>query len=495
MSQLGFNPFVARFVDEAVRRQHLHELLDNDMNGPCHVIHDDPVGISPELQGTAAMPDTKTCHFPSVHDAEDYIEKTKLLLESLHGATSSMIYEIGRRQEKIEFAVYSCGDDAPVVQTALATFFPKSFLRQEPLGADRASYWAYTFTPQAPFYTALTPPEFVLSPLNAIVEILASLEVEGAYQVLMMPMGEGIHERVSQAIDADWLGRLPPGNATVPPSISLGRYAEREKYKSPDFRQYYRAVVRFLVPARDSHVEQKLSAFISSYTYGKQCFRIHQYQTDRYTSRQRGFVVNSLELSSVCHVPFEALTNPSLKGHIAQTPPGQIPVEKKAERAALGLWSVGNVCIPIIEPEARKYPHVHFLGLPRQGKSCALEEVTHSAIEQDSAALILLDGHGDLYESTAHNINARHKHRVRLLDFSLDDYVPQLTLRENFQGDAGLMADEISASIKGSVDSQWYGPRMQYITLMLFYAYSVDHTLSVADVRILASQSRAHRGS
>ena len=50
MSDLAFNPFVAQFVDEAVKKRERHLLLDKDANLLCQEIHDHAVSISPEVE-------------------------------------------------------------------------------------------------------------------------------------------------------------------------------------------------------------------------------------------------------------------------------------------------------------------------------------------------------------------------------------------------------------------------------------------------------------
>ena len=110
--------------------------------------------------------------YPSIHDSEEAIHKWQLALESMHSVTDCVIFEVGGNCNDIQLSLYSTEYDEQIINGSLAAYLPRSYVHQEIAEPDETLYHCYSFITQAPFYTCLTPPEQVMSPLIAIVDLL-----------------------------------------------------------------------------------------------------------------------------------------------------------------------------------------------------------------------------------------------------------------------------------------------------------------------------------
>ena len=142
-----------------------------------------------------------------------------------------------------------------------------------------------------------------------------------------------------------------------------------------------------------------------------------------------GFILNSYELTSILHVPYQVLNDKTLNDIFASAPPGDKPVKTTGYKdIPIGKWC--NSTKEIHLPVQKEIPNVHIIGVPRSGKSVLL---SHIAIEKfkRKEAVFVLDPHGDLIENTLKMIPRKLMHKVIVIDFGLNDATPLITIRGN----------------------------------------------------------------
>ena len=442
--------------------------------------------------------------YPSQRDSEEYLVKTEQFVEALNGISKQAVFEIRGNKKNIICSFYREKEDLFHIQSAYETYFPNSITEisfdRDSNKADTIKY-VYDFLVQAEFYKTLTDYEsFNISPLNSIVRLLSLIpeDEEGVYQVIIAPLPGGVcHNLIKEAIDTDWKGQTG-GEKSTPPSLQVSAINRNNvMVKSLDFRNFVAANARLLLSTNKlfSHVK----AFISSYTYGLKPFAIldnRHYSDVQIKSMNTegacfhtGWCVNSFELVSMLHVPHQVIEDKNLREIFAMAPAGDKPLlTANYTDIAIGTWDC-NSTVRIRLPTQIEIPHVHILGVSRQGKSVILAYIVLMKFLRGEAVFVL-DPHGDLITSILRIIPKEFIEKVIVIDFSLDE-IPQITIKGNLDiTDPSLLSDNLTESMKdvgASRDQNFWGPKMSYFFTCLYYIYSVLPDLNLAHIRQLAS--------
>jgi hypothetical protein len=443
--------------------------------------------------------------YPSQQDSEDYLPKTEQFIEALNGISQQAVFEIRKKKGKYIFcSFYGEKEDIFHIQSAYETYFPNSITE---ISFDRDIHktdtikYVYDFVVQAEFHKTLTDYEsFNISPLNSIVRLLSLIpeDEEGVYQVIIAPLPGGVcHNLVKEAIDTEWKSQTG-GEKSTPPSLQVSAINKNNvMFKSKDFRNFFGANARIILPTDKlfSHVK----AYISSYTYGLKPFAI--LDNRNYSEKQiesmdtdgacfhTGWCVNSFELVSMLHVPHQVIENKKLREILVIAPAGDKPLlTADYKDVEVGTWAC-NSKVRIRLPTQIEIPHVHILGVSRQGKSVLLAFIVLMKFLLGEAVFVL-DPHGDLISSILRMIPKDFIKKVIVIDFSLDE-IPQLTIKGNLDiTDPSLLSDNLTESMKdvgASRDQNFWGPKMAYFFTCLYYIYSVLPDLNLAHIRQLAS--------
>lgn len=506
MSQLS--PFVNYFVEESLSKKSLHKLHDEDINKACLKIQEQAVYIVPKgiFSGTKRkkkrLRGSRLLVYPSKKDKDDYLLKSEQLIEALHGVRGPVVFEIVGNKKKVVCCFFAESRDFKIIYAAINNLFPNSINVTGKIKAKAGRNFIYDFVPKKPFYKPLTSfNTFVRSPLNSIVQLLLNIDDdrEGVYQVLFSPAADNCHGLVRDAIDADYMA-LKGAEVHVRPSLqSTG---DRVEYKSPQFKSYYSVCVRLILPT--DKLEGDVKAFISNYAYGSREFLI--FDNTHYTEEQihmmlnkkvsfhMGFLVNSHELTSMVHIPFQALDNKAFRGLFEEAPAGDRPLKTlEYNDVSIGRWACGADPKKIYMPDPREIPHIHIQGLSRVGKSILLASMALQKLLRGEACFVL-DFHGDLAINILKMVPHDKIDDVYVIDFGMNGATPQLTIRDNVDTfNLGKAADDLSVAMKdiASVSEKtWYGPRMSFAFACLFLISLTIPKLNLLDLRRLISPSK-----
>lgn len=505
---MAINQFAAHFVRESLKRLSLHTLLDADINKLCHEIRDKPLDITPRAlnqnKADFSYQKPKSLYvYPSKDDSEKYLEKAEQMIESIHGVNNQAVFEIRGNKEEITCSFYAEKEDIGIIDSAVRNFYPKAITEISEPECVSGSLYVYDFIPVEPFYKPLTSyREFTVSPLNLIPRLFFNIENNktGIYQIVFKPLQGEIHQLVKQAIDTEWQA-MQGIDKQIPPSLQPNAINEKVQYKSPEFKQYYSVCARIILPS-DSFITG-IKAFIANYSYGSKQFKALD---NRHYSQEKigemannrggyhsGFLVNSHELTSLMHIPFQMLYDKGFNDIFASAPVGDKPMKTAEYKdVVIGAWACGKKTKEIHLPLQREIPHVHIVGVSRSGKSVLL---SHIAIEKFKRreAVFVLDPHGDLIDNILRMVPRKLKDDVVLIDFGLRDYTPQITIRGNVDiTNPSKVSDDLSESMRDitSGSEKFYGPRMAYYFQCLYFIYCVLPDLNLTDIRLLVSSSR-----
>ena len=499
------NIFIKSFTEEALQKLSQHVLLDSDFNKACNDIHDIPVNIAPKIfhsdSSFSYQNPQALSVYPSKTDSKAYLEKAEQLIEAMHGISNQACFEIRGNQESVECGFFGEESDINIIDSSIRNFYPKIITEVQDLENRDEPFYIFDFIPQAPFFKSLTSYEtFSISPLNIFPQLFFNIENNktGVYQVQFSPLPGETHELVKQAIDTKFLA-LMGADRQVPPSLQAN--AEKLEYKSPDFRGYFSVCVRIILPV-DS-LTSTVKAFISNYSYGSKAFKVFDNQhysqeqicemRNERTSYHSGFLCNSHELTSLLHIPYQILYDKTYRDIFAIAPIGDKP-QKSAEYKdiTIGSWACGNSSKEIHLPIQKEIPHVHILGLSRQGKSILLG---HMAIEKimRNEAVFVFDPHGDLVDNILKMVPKNKKDKVVYINFGLKQATPQITIRQNLDiTNPSKASDDLTEAMRdvASGREKFWGPKMAYYFSCLYYIYSVLPDLNLTHIRQLVSTSR-----
>ncbi|MEW6381017.1 MAG: hypothetical protein AB1611_15610 [bacterium] len=505
-------PFIRYHIAESLKRQSQQELLDADLNRQCLVLHEEPVDITPAIF-RAGRPlqqqKSKVLYvYPSRADynadnSVQYLDKTCQLLESIHSIREQAAFEIRGNREQFVCRFCASEHEIATIDSAVRNFFPHSFTEiGEPEPAPyKEGMFCMDFIPEGPCYRSMTSYKtFVISPLNLIPQILLNIDKEstGIYQVVFVPLPGETHDIIERAVDTAWQSALPI-DRQIPPSLQVSEESRRLGFKSSEFKNFYGAVFRIILP--DESLITSVKAFIASYTYGKRHFRIlDSYSQDQiaemlYNSRvsyHTSFLLNSPELCSCLHIPYQIFEDENFNGIFASAPTASRP-QKSEGSISIGTWACGKSSLEVYLPKQMDYPHCHLLGQSRMGKSSLLASLLLQSLKNRQACF-LLDPAGDLVDSLLRSIPREHIDDVVWVNFGLDE-TPCINIRENLSLSktyAGKLADDMSTSMKDitSTGDKYYGYKLAYYFCALYYLFFTLPDLSLIDVRLLFSSSK-----
>ena len=442
--------------------------------------------------------------YPAKQDSFEYLPKTEQFIEALNGISKQTVFDIRGNEKSIVCSFYGEKEDIYLIQSAYETYFPNSITETSfDRGSSKSNTikYVYDFVAMAEFHKTLTDYEsFKISPLNSIVQLLSiiSENEEGVYQVIISPLPGGVcHNLVKEAIDIKWKSQTG-GERSTPPSLQVSAINKNNvMFKSQDFRNFFAVNARIILPS--DKLFPHVKAFISSYTYGLKPFAIlgNSHYSDKQIRNMdtegacyhTGWCVNSFELVSLLHVPHQVIDDKKLREVLAIAPVGDKPLLTASYNdVEVGTWacnSTVNICLP---PQI-EIPHVHVLGVSRQGKSVILAFIVLMKFLRGESVFVL-DPHGDLITSILRMIPEEFLEKVIVIDFSLDE-IPQITIRGNLDiTDPSKLSDDMTEAMRDvgtSRDQNFWGPKMSYYLTCLYYIYCVLPDLNLAHIRQLAS--------
>ncbi len=426
----------------------------DDTNKDCYIINANPVSVKP----LALYPEQRIIPpqelqalyvYPSKYDSDEASEKTKQLIETTHSISDYCVYQIGGNKNKIDFSYYANDSDLYIVESGLRTYFSNSYTERREMKSFTGKYHVFDFVPRQQYFKSLTSVEtHHISPINMLADTLSNVSEDryGAFQFIYAPVKKNIRPKIEDAINCEWRAILGADNK-VAPSQQAGIMNEKVAYKALEHHNYVAVSFRIIIPedAPDA-LKEKVRAFISNFTLGNEPFDI--LDNRHYTNEQilemlnhkvvyhSGFILNSMEASGIMGFPYQAINDKQYANIIDITPAGDRPTKTTQYKGiTVGNWACGSNSLNINLPtEIRDAPNMMIQGFPRKGKSTLSTDIAIKMVESGST-VILFDPHKDASTNTLKSVSKEIKDDVIYIDFSIKNFTPQITIRENIDLD------------------------------------------------------------
>ena len=498
------NPFIRGVVQEAVNKQAVAQTYDNELNKACRDIKTRGMDITPACLSPGNNPFTYKNPvllniYPAAKDQEEHLEKTVQMIESTK-VNKQLVYEISGNNTAINCRYYGESDDIAIADSAIQNYHPNCIteLVEEDNNNLPEKLYAYDFIPSAAFFTQLVSfRDFIRMPINILLQLFSTLEETGIFQIIFVPLDSEVNTMIKESIDCIWKASQGSQSEKTPPSLQ--RESEKLEFKAPN-QKHYAVCMRIILPKNRI---AEVTAFINSYLYGSKPFIVMDNR--HYSQRQirnmltkrfcyhTGFIVNSHELTGLLNFPYEVFTDKKLKEIFMTAPAGDVPENKETTSdIPVGHWVCGNKKRTVFLPDQRHSPGVHIIGKPRSGKSVGLAWMAIELMRRGITTFVF-DPHGDLVELILRLIPEEKINDVVVLDFGLNDYTPQITIRENIDfRNPAKFADDMSENMRDVTTGKekFWGPRMAFYFAAIYHAYASIPELKFADLIKLISLSK-----
>lgn len=420
--------------------------------------------------------------------------RSETFLKQLSCVQHRIVWELIGNEHEIALQIQCHVDDHAVVRTAFASQFEQCALTptyRSMLTVSTPGAWNHAvlrdYYPSPPYSHLLTcPEELQRSPYAAVVAALASIPAPafGAYQVVFMPVavGHNWHSNVEALLDLEFrikqivqMGnpqRLPQ----QPPSAALTQMSKDLVIKSHNDKPFYAASLRLCIingGDRSPDLLRSLAAVTGLVQHGGRPLNALEMQQYRQRvspedisrmfgmglTHRCGFLVNSMELTSLVHVP-----PPALSAHLSDV---VRPLETLGpEGIILAGTQIGdcvqaNVSRPVCIPDNLRTRHVHLIGRPGMGKSSAMEHMVLHDIARGQGVAVL-DPHGLLVQRLLALIPPEHADRVIYFDPGDPRWVPiwnPLHCRSSLP--LGRIANDLVGAFKSFITG--WGHRLEHL--------------------------------
>lgn len=423
--------------------------------------------------------------------------RTERFLKQLQGVTHRIAFEIEGNQEHVLFSYLLHRDDVPLVQAAYQGEFPSLELAPAqssvrcPPAAERLKL--RDFFPTPPYTHLLTRlSELKFSPFDAFFAALSSVEAPASVvlQVLFQPVAKdhNWHRNVAMLQDLEYAVKLqtsphaPFRYGQQVPSGELGQMTTDLETKAHDDKPFFAAALRLFALYPKSEVSMEaLSAFVGLFQHGgrplsyvsdedfRSVLRDPELQTllTHGVTYRPGFLVNSWELSGLCHFP-PPETIERYADRFATLPliPGQHRLNNSG--TVIGVSVRGGRDVPIHVSEEVEACNTHIIGNIGTGKSTLLEDLAVQDMER-GRGVVVLDPHGDLVDRLLGLVPEPHIDRAIYFDPGNPDWVPLWNPLVRVPGqDTGRTADELVGAFKSFMDG--WGDRLGHLLRNTFCA-------------------------
>ena len=428
----------------------------------------------------------------------------ELFLKQLQLVKQSACFEIFGNGKTITFAFLINPFDLAVVVSAfqgefeLCEITPLNYHPFVDISAhDGMRLQFRDFYPSPPYSHLFTRSiELKTSPLKSLIIALSKIEppAVGLYQVLFKPVASehNWHRNVQILLDFEYNLKLMSGFQQLQrysqqsPSGDLHQMAQEVESKAHNDKPFFTAALRTAVagaPDHDRDYLDGISTFTGLLQHGGRPLKFvsnDEYSRVLTPSQMRdmfvrgwchrpGFLLNSLELTSLVHLPpvgiFESRQVP--------LDPLELLTVRSPELKSgtwIGSCKYAGETIRVHIPDDQRRNHLHLLGRTGRGKSTTLEHIIMHDIQQNNGVAVL-DPHGDLVERILRLISKEHVDRTIYLNPGDPDWVPLWNPLEKIPGqDTGRTANNIVKAIESFVASGGWGDRIDNILRNLVYA-------------------------
>lgn len=433
-------------------------------------------------------------------------------LRQLVRARHRLAFEVVGNASEVALFLVSCREDARLLTTAFQGTLRYSRLKplaHAPLETLTPRRWQtcrfYDLIAPAAYSKLLTRPENLVDPpMSSLLYALSQLApgMTGFFQCVFQSAHPAHywHRNIAQLYDYEYLLRMAPhapwlsrGPLQIPSDDPKQLTAQLIGKADPD-RPLFAAAVRLGIVGEGRDLDvwlRTLDAFTGLLQHGGR--RWDRLSQEDYVEAglldsgrmirnlevfRPGFLVNSLELSSLVHLP----SADSLEQHRTRVTALEnlVPEAEMGDGSYLGDCVIAGRCQPICVPLTARPQCLQLLGGMGMGKSELLKNLILGDIARGEGVFVL-DPHGDLVGDLLDLIEPSAADRVVVLDWSDPQWIPLLNpLAEARAESRGILADNLVHGLKGL--SEGWGHRAEHILHSVLHGLMHLPSVSLLDV-------------
>ncbi len=426
--------------------------------------------------------------------------QSELFVKQLQVLRHRSAFGISGNKEVIKLSFLVHRDDAAVLRSAFNGEYNAcelSVTNNPGLEKNGVDLRFRDYYPPPPYSHLLTmPQELQKSPLMPLITAMADIDppAVGVYQVVFqaVPPTHNWHRNVQILLDFEYNIKLQTGMnpglryAQQSPSGDLKQMAMEVENKAHNDKPFFSAAVRIGVARAGEKAEtllDALSAFVGLFQHGG---RPLAHLTDQEYSGtvalpaltklfsearvyRSGFLVNSLELTVLVHLPPAAgIDDRRLPLDVLKP----LPVESDllSEGTYVGTCEYADTENRVCFPESVRAKHTHLIGRTGTGKSTTQEHMVLGDIRRGDGVAVL-DPHGDLVERLLHLIPESDVERTIYFDPGDPHWIPIWNPLLRIPGqDVGRTADDLVQAIQSFILKSGWGDRLEHLLRNLFFS-------------------------
>jgi len=372
----------------------------------------------------------------------------------------------------------------------------------------------YDFFPSSPYHHLQTQPnELHVSPYETLIRAISTLpsHTQGFVQVLFQPAKHNWQQNVKFLTDIEFLGKsipdpFAPYRSLQMPSGELRNMARKTETKAHEDKPFFFIALRTgIITSESSFKAFPITAFVDLIYRDSQPFQFitEQNYLDKFdhnkvldmfyrgSIHRPGFLLNSLELSSLVHLP-------SMQEFAEEGLPIQqlesLRLSQKHQFLNSGI-NIGEGYeeekrIPIYIDDELRSKCLHIIGKPGTGKTTLLEHMILQDIE-NGRGLAYIDPHGDSVKHLLTLIPESKISSTIYIDFGNPEWIPLWNpLCCVPDQDIGYAADELVNAIKSVVKSNAWGDRLEHILRNSFFGLLHLKSATFFDLITLLEESK-----
>jgi hypothetical protein len=442
--------------------------------------------------------------------------KSERFLKQLQGIQNRCCFEIMGNNKEFYISFICHEMDFEIIRISMAAEIKDCILLEEISPADTVlkiqdfgDFCFYEFHPFPSYHHLLTTnSELEGSGIESLLIAVSNVEPPGivCYQVILEPANYAWGNNIKLLCDLEYSEKLiknmDPSQKSIiqHPTSDLHSSAAEANSKANLFKPFYFVSIRFAAfgsGQKNNSLINDSTGFMHLFHHGgkplnkvcKSDYLKRNISTEELKamfinaySYRLGFIVNSLELSTILNIPsLRAIKDQkNIKGII--TTDLQSPEIIDTQGLDLGICSYGGKKRNLIIPDSLRNSHCRIIGGTGSGKSTLIE----NSILQDihhKRGLIFLDPHGDSVNRILCQVPEEAIPRIAYIKLGDPYQIIIWNPSETEQGqDIGRKADSFLSSILSFVDKNATGDRMEFILWYMLHALSTVPNTTMLDL-------------
>lgn len=426
--------------------------------------------------------------------------QAELFVKQLQGLRHRAAYEISGNREAVTITFLVHQTDAPILRGAFKGEYDASELsvtNHSKMARKIPNIRFRDYYPQPPYSHLFTSPqELKKSPLHPLIVALTDIKppLVGVYQLVFqaVPPGHNWHRNVEILLDFEYNIKLQDGMnpgyryAQQSPSGDLKQMSWEVETKAHNDKPFFSAALRVGVVGANRDGERildALSTFSGLFQHGGRPMawltEIEYVRTVTKLSIGRlfpeartyrpGFLVNSLELTGLVHLPPAArIEENRLPLEILKSL--RVENEELFYGTEVGTCQYTDTLTPVCFPNVIRTKHTHLIGRTGTGKSTIQEHMVLCDIHRGDGVAVL-DPHGDLVDRLLCLIPESEVDRTIYFNPGDPHWVPIWNPLQRIPGqDIGRTADDLVQAIQSFIMKSGWGDRLEHLLRNLFFS-------------------------